>query len=87
MLMSTSAHAQELWWNDDGDGFATFGPNASVTINLGIAPAATCGGILPVTNIYVVTTPSPGDGTDIVDVSNPEGLPNTSVPSLRRSLH
>src|SRR5258706_1091183 len=77
LLSSVPAAAQELWWNDEGASFATFGPNSSVTISLGIAPAATCGGILPVTNIYVVNTPTVSDGAAIVDLSNPQGLPNT----------
>ena len=77
LLSAAPAHAQTLWWTDDGATFATFGPNQAVTINLGIAPVGFCDGILPATNIYVVNTPTLGDGASIVDVSNPQGLPNT----------
>ena len=77
VLSAAPAHAQELWWDDEGSGFASFGPNASVTINTGFGVSGTCGGIVPVVNIYVVNTPSVADGASIVDVSNPQGLPNT----------
>jgi PKD repeat protein len=79
VLSAAPAHAQDLWWTDDGAGFASFGPNASVTINTGFASPGTCGGILPIVNIYVVNTPTLSDGADVVDVSNPQGLPNTEL--------
>jgi PKD repeat protein len=77
LLSAAPAHAQTLWWNDDGNSFASFGPNAAVTISLGAGVFGQCGGILPVTNIYVVNTPTLAEGADVVDVSNPQGLPNT----------
>src|SRR5688500_12274252 len=81
MLTPARADAQ-IWWEDVfGDQtFASFGANQAVTIAAGIGPMATCGGILPVIEIYVVNVSSLADGASITDVSNPDGLPNTVFP-------
>src|SRR5437667_6484789 len=76
LLQVSSVKAQDqtlgmlLWWDEDGSSFKTFGPNEDVTISLGMSSGVTCGGILPVTHIYVVNVSSLSDGQDIVDVSN-----------------
>src|SRR5689334_10337723 len=70
-------NGQELYWNDELDQtFATFGPNSSVSIAYGRG-GGICGGIVPVVHVYVVNVSSLGDGADVVDVSNPQHLPNT----------
>lgn len=76
-LPAVAGSHQTLWWNDNGDSFKTFGPNASVTIHQGTATAGTCDFIYPATDIYVVSESSLGADAQLTDVSNPEGLPNT----------
>ena len=75
------AHAsgnQTLQWNDAGDTFVTLGPDAMVSIQLGVATAGTCDGFIPATDLYVVSTPTLADKADLKDVSNAQGLPNTA---------
>ena len=75
-LVSPAAAAAQavLHWNDDGASFATFGPNAAVTISYGEGINGTCDFIFPATDIYVVTASSFGNGDKLVDVNN---TPNT----------
>ena len=78
LLAPAVAQAQsDLWWTDEGSGFARFGPNAAVTINTGFHNGGTCGGFFPVVHIYVVNVSTLADGAHITDVSNADGVPNT----------
>jgi len=64
-----------LLWNAAGDTFATFGPNAAITIDTGIM-AFLCDWIYPTTDIYIVPSGSVTVGSALHDVS---GLPNVVV--------
>ncbi|HEX6165048.1 MAG TPA: PKD domain-containing protein, partial [Vicinamibacterales bacterium] len=70
-------NGQELYWDEEfSQTFATFGPNQNVTIAWGRG-GGVCAGIMPVVHVYVVNVSSLADGADVIDVSNPEGAPNT----------
>ena len=81
VLAPATALAQQqgpgtLWWNEDGGSFATFGPNASVTIDTGFISPGNCDFIFPAAKIWVVNVSSMANGANLTDVSNGQGLPN-----------
>jgi hypothetical protein len=69
-----AAHAQWLMW-PDGSEFTTFGPNASVTIDMG-AIGFMCDWIYPAADIYIVPSGSVSVGSDLTDIA---GTPNTVI--------
>src|SRR5687768_13748986 len=65
---SALASHQYLWWSEDGNSFARFGSNASITIYQGQIEFA-CDTFVPAADIYVVPTGSASQGASLTDVS------------------
>lgn len=72
-VVPASAGHQYLWWNEDGQSFATFGANASVSIYQGAIEYYN-DSFYPTADIYVVPSGSVSAGSTLTDVA---GTPNT----------